>query len=170
MSEEPRLRKKVCMLGAYAVGKTSLVRRFVKDVFSEGYQTTVGVKITKKELVLDGAELSLLLWDLHGDDEFQTVRDAYLRGAAGALLVADGTRPSTLERALALRARLHELVGDVPTPVLLNKVDLEDEWELDDERLLALGLDPDAVLRTSARTGAGVEEAFTRLARGLLAR
>lgn len=170
MKDERRLRKKVCMLGAYAVGKTSLVRRFVKDVFSEGYQTTVGVKITKKELVLDGTELSLLLWDLHGDDEYQTVRDTYLRGAAGALLVADGTRPATLERALALRDRLRELVGRVPAPVLLNKLDLEDEWELDDERLSALGLDPRTVLRTSARTGAGVEQAFTRLARGLLER
>ena len=86
------IRKKVCMLGAYAVGKTSLVMRFVKNVFSERYRTTIGVRIHKKELELDGRPFGLLLWDLHGDDEFQEVRDSYLRGAAGFLLVADGTR------------------------------------------------------------------------------
>lgn len=166
----PALQKKVCMLGAYAVGKTSLVRRFVKDVFSEGYRTTVGVKITKKELVLEERSLSLLLWDLHGDDEFQTVRDAYLKGAAGALVVADGTRAATLEQALALRARLRSLVGEVPAPLLVNKRDLEGAWEVEDERLAALGLAPEEVLFTSALTGEGVEAAFERLGRALLVR
>jgi len=159
------IQKKVCMLGAYAVGKTSLVQRFVKDVFSDTYQTTVGVKITKKTIAVGGEDLSLLLWDLHGDDEFQTVHASYLRGASGALLVADGTRASTLERALELQRRLRAAAGEVPVQWILNKNDLEDDWVVNDERLLELELEPAVVLRTSAKTGDRVEDAFQALAR-----
>ena len=163
--DKPVIRKKVCMLGAYAVGKTSLVQRFVKDIFSEHYQTTVGVKITKKELELDGVEMSLLLWDLHGDDEFQTVRDSYLQGASGALLVADGTRPATIDQAVKLRARLHAIAGEVPSCLLLNKSDLEDSWEVTEERLRNAGFAPEEAITTSAKTGNGVEAAFLQIAR-----
>ncbi len=155
------IRKKVCMLGAYAVGKTSLVRRFVTDTFSDRYETTIGVKITKKELVVGDFEITLLLWDLHGDDEFQTVKDSYLLGAAGLLFVIDGTRPETVEKVKQLRARSSQLLGDIPCAILANKCDLQDAWELD------TSIDPefrdDVVFQTSAKTGAGVEEAFQDL-------
>ena len=91
------IQKKVCMLGASAVGKTSLVGRFVQGIFSDKYLTTVGVKIDKKKVSLDSGEMTLMLWDIYGQDEFQTIRDTYLRGATGYLLVADGTRYSTLD-------------------------------------------------------------------------
>lgn len=73
------IKKKVCMLGAFAVGKTSLVERFVKSIFSEKYVTTVGVKIDKKSMQFDNEQIELLLWDIHGEDEFQKVRPSYLR-------------------------------------------------------------------------------------------
>ena len=72
---------KVCMLGAFAVGKTSLVQQYVNSIFSEKYQTTLGVKIDKKSLQVDGQQLELILWDLAGEDEFMEVRSSYLRGS-----------------------------------------------------------------------------------------
>lgn len=160
------IRKKICMLGAYAVGKTSLVRRFVEDTFSDRYRTTIGVKITKKEVDLEGRAVTLLLWDLHGDDEFQTVRTSYLRGASGLFLVVDGTRADTIERARRLYDRAHGVLGDVPCFTIENKCDLPGEWELEEDapRPSWQG----TVLRTSAKTGEGVEEAFRTLARRMV--
>lgn len=95
--------RKICMLGAYAVGKTSLVRKFVHGVFSEKYLTTIGAKIDKKELVVDGTELTLVLWDLAGEDGFEKVRLSYLRGSSGYLLVVDGTREASLQTAICVQ-------------------------------------------------------------------
>ena len=91
------------MLGAFSVGKTSLVKRYVESVFSETYLTTVGVKIDKKTVEVKGRQVALILWDIAGEDEVSTVRMSYLRGSAGYLLVADGTRAASLEVARSLR-------------------------------------------------------------------
>lgn len=158
------IRKKICMLGAFAAGKTSLVRRFVDGLFSEKYHTTVGVKIDRRDVPIDGETVTLLLWDLAGEDEFQRVRLSYLRGSAGLLFVADGTRRSTLDQVKHLRRQAHDTVGDVPAALALNKSDLADEWELDanvGDQLRAAGW---TVFVTSAKSGAGVEEAFHWLA------
>ena len=91
------IQKKVCMIGASGVGKTSLVAKFVHSIFSEKYLTTVGVKIDKKTVKVGDDDVMLMLWDLAGDDDFQRLQTSYLRGTSGFLLVADGTRrtPST---------------------------------------------------------------------------
>ena len=99
------IQKKICMLGGFGVGKTSLVSRFVTSIFSDTYLPTIGVKIDKKSIGVDAHEMTLMLWDIYGQDEFQTVRDSYLRGASGYLLVADGTRHATLETAAALQQK-----------------------------------------------------------------
>lgn len=161
------IRKKICMLGAFAVGKTSLVRRFVEGYFDERYETTIGVKILKKQVVLGEDLHTLMIWDLHGDDEFQEVRPSYLRGASGYLLVVDGTRAGTLDVARRLHTRVLEHVGPVPFICLLNKSDLAAEWELDQglsERLESQGW---RTLNTSAATGEGVEQAFRDLAQAM---
>ncbi len=75
--------KKVCLLGGFAVGKTSLVARFVHGVFSEKYLTTIGVKIDKRSMTVDDDELDLVIWDIYGEDDYQRVRMSYLRGASG---------------------------------------------------------------------------------------
>ena len=97
------IEKKICMLGSFAVGKTSLVTRFVTSIFSDRYLTTIGVKIDKKIVSLAGRDITLIVWDIHGDDEFQRIRTSYLRGASGYLLVVDGTRRDTLATAMGLR-------------------------------------------------------------------
>src|SRR5215212_10665049 len=129
------IQKKVCLLGAFAVGKTSLVARFVKSLYSDQYLTTVGVKVDKKTVNLGDQEVNLIVWDLAGEDEFQKVSMDYLRGAAGYLLVADGTRRSTLETARILSERVAQNVGQIPFVFLVNKADLADEWEIDGQAI-----------------------------------
>jgi small GTP-binding protein len=161
------------MLGAAAVGKTSLVRRFVEGIFHEEYVTTIGVNIQKKEVALDDGEMTLLLWDLNGEDRFQSVSTSYLQGMAGYLLVADGTRPDTLGTALRLHERAQEAAGEVPFYLLVNKVDLKGtddaEWGLSPEVLADRGVSDWPVLYTSAKEGKRVEEAFTGLAEAAVA-
>ena len=158
------LQKKICMLGGFGVGKTSLVSRFVTSIFSDTYLTTIGVKIDKKTIAVDRHEMTLMLWDIYGQDEFQTVRDSYLRGASGYLLVADGTRHATLETAAALQQKAESVIGRVPFLLLLNKADLIGEWQVDEQALVKLVDRGWSVIKTSAKTGDAVEGAFTMLA------
>jgi len=160
--------KKVCILGGFAVGKTSLVERYVHSIFSDKYLSTVGVKISKKALALDGTEITLVLWDMEGEDVYADVNLSYLRGAMGFFVVADGMRKETLETALNLRRAALESAGRMPSCLLVNKADLADKWEITEDMLAPLAGQGIAVLRTSAKTGTGVEEAFAVLARDML--
>ena len=162
------IQKKVCMLGGFAVGKTSLVARFVSSIFSEKYLSTVGVKVDKKVLSEDGHDVTLMLWDIYGQDDFQTVQHSQLRGMAGYLLVVDGTRRATLDTARLLRDRAREVAGDVPFVVVLNKADLSSQWEIDDVTIFKLAEEGWRVLKASAKTGEGVEHAFHALTRAML--
>jgi small GTP-binding protein len=158
------LQKKICMLGGFSVGKTSLVKRYVSSIFSESYLTTVGVKIDKKNVELSDRVVSLILWDLAGEDDMGSLRMSYLRGSAGYLLVVDGTRPSTLDVALNLRERVEADCGPLPFALLLNKSDLKQQWALRESDLEELRQRGWWARSTSARTGDGVEDAFKELA------
>ena len=158
------IQKKICMLGAFSVGKTSLVKRYVSSIFSDAYLTTVGVKIDKKPVEIDGREISLLLWDIAGEDDVSTVRMSYLRGSAGYVLVADGTRAMTLEVARSLRQRVEAELGPLPFVLLMNKSDLASQWTVPDAELDAMAADGWSVRRTSAKSGDGVEASFLELA------
>ena len=162
------LQKKICMLGSFAVGKTSLVRRFVESIYSDVYQTTVGVKIDKKNVKVGEKEVSLVLWDLYGDDDYQKMRWTYLRGASGYLLVADGTRKATLEKAFQLEQKVREEVGVIPFVFVINKSDLIRDWDLDSAIESQMAAEAWSVLRSSAKTGEGVEESFSLLAQKVL--
>ncbi len=161
-------KKKICMLGASAVGKTSLVRRYVKGIFQKRYLSTIGVKIERKDVRVAGHDLTMMLWDLHGEDDVTEVRESYLRASAGCLLVADGTRGYTLKRLLGLRERVVSAAGDVPLILVLNKCDLGDAWDIDEEGTALEGLDDLPRIKTSALDGTGVEQAFQLLGRGIL--
>jgi small GTP-binding protein len=162
------LQKKVCMLGAFGVGKTSLVRRYVQSIFSDAYLTTVGVKIEKKVLTVGAEPVSLILWDIAGEDDVTTIRTSYLRGAAGYFLVVDVTRAETLEVASSIQARVTSEIGSVPFLFLLNKTDLKEDWEISVQRLEELGHKGWIMLRTSAKTGEGVEQAFQELTKRMV--
>ena len=158
------LQKKTCMLGAFSVGKTSLVERYVHSVFSETYLATVGVKIDKKTVDLTDRIVNLILWDVAGEDDINSFRMTNLRGAAGYVLVADGTRPSTLDVALSLRQRVEAEYGPLPFVLLLNKSDLKEQWAISDAEMAGLRQNGWWVEPSSARTGEGVEDAFKDLA------
>jgi small GTP-binding protein len=165
------VQKKVVLLGASSVGKTSLVRQFVESLFDERYLTTIGVKVDKKRVDLNGDEVTLMLWDIAGAEEQFSFPSTYVRGAAGYLLVVDGTRPETLDTASAIVDQVTRDVGPLPCVIAANKADLADDWRIEPAALDALREKSGAiVLKTSAKTGAGVEEAFRSLTTAMLAK
>ena len=150
------LEKKICMMGAPGVGKTSLVRRFVDSVFSEKYLSTIGVKIDKKSVAVDDHTLNLMLWDL--------------QGASGYILVADGTRQDTLEVALGLQENAAGRAEELPFVLCLNKADLWGQWGISATQQEWLKEKGWTIFQTSAKTGEGVEDAFVSLSRQILTR
>ncbi|MBE9561768.1 MAG: GTP-binding protein [Proteobacteria bacterium] len=153
------------MIGDFSVGKTSLVNKFVRETYSDKYLTTVGVKIDTKLLDLpDGNKLKFILWDIAGSASLTTTTVSYLRGAAGFLLVVDGTRRPTWDSALNLREEVQKQIGDKPFVILLNKADLKDQWEMDRELLEGKVKQGWKLLATSAKNGMNIEKAFLKLA------
>ena len=159
------LKKKVCMVGAFGVGKTSLVRRFVDSIFSDRYLTTVGVKIDRKDVSVGPVLATLVLWDLAGEDDVAQVKTSHLRGASGYILVVDGCRAVSLAKAVELQSRIQEQLGPLPFILVLNKADLREQWEVQQASVAKLGW---PVCETSAKTGAGVEEMFHALAGNII--
>lgn len=162
---------KVCIVGDFAVGKTSVVERFVNDQFSEKYLTTVGVKIDTKEIDHPtlGVTHKLIVWDVAGSDRFGRREFAYLRGASGYVYVADGTRPLTLDTVHRIRSQITEEYGPAPGVLLVNKRDLVANWAVGEERLESLSTNGGLVFRTSAKTGDDVEKALVKLAELIIA-
>lgn len=168
--------RKVCLLGAFAVGKTSLVRRFVHGVFDERYLTTLGVKIDTKTVELDGETVKLVVWDVEGTDPgdggesaARSRMTAYLQGADGVLLVADGTRASTVDAARDILGDFTNQHPGIPVILMLNKSDLVDEWQVDPQQMKEIpGLSQS--FTTSALSGENVEATFVSLARLLTKR
>ncbi|MCK5877356.1 MAG: GTP-binding protein [Candidatus Marithrix sp.] len=159
------LQKKICMIGDFSVGKTSLVNKFVRSTYSEKYLTTVGVKIDTKELDLEnGNKVKFILWDIAGSESLTTTTVSYLRGAAGFLLVVDGTRRPTWDSALNLCQEVKKQIGDKPFVILLNKADLKEQWEIDKQLLEEKVKQGWKLLATSAKNGLNVEKAFMELA------
>jgi small GTP-binding protein len=161
-----RIIRKVCLLGDGAVGKTSLVRRFVEDVFDDKYLMTFGTKVTKKALEMGEVDLTLMIWDVLGQKGTKSLQSAYYRGANGAILVCDITRPESIRNLTAWKEDLQAIVGETPVVLVANKCDLgADNQQVLDEIGRALGRE---FILTSALTGEGVEEAFNALARSIL--
>jgi small GTP-binding protein len=159
------LKKKVCMVGQFGVGKTSLVRRFVLSLFDDRYLTTIGAKIDRKDVFVGETSLTMMLWDLAGEDDLAQIKISHLRGASGYILVVDGCRAGSLDKAVELQQRIGEQLGPLPCILVLNKCDLRAEWEVDPAAAAQYGW---PVFETSAKTGAGIEEMFLALGRMLL--
>jgi small GTP-binding protein len=157
------------MLGATGVVKPSLIRQFVHSIYSEKYHATIGVKIDKKQIETAGQPVTLMLWDLQGEDNEHQVRPSFLRGAAGYFLVVDQTRHETLVTAFSIQQMVEREVGKVPFIVLLNKNDLSESHEVSQDDLAALSPHAWQILRTSAKSGENVNPAFNLLARKMLA-
>lgn len=168
--------KKVCILGNPAVGKTSLIRRFVFNAFSEDYIPTIGTKVCKKTLLMDfepkrsqQVNLNLLVFDLLGQIEFAKVHRAYYVGSEGAIIVCDLTREDTISGIVDWQDRFSAVVGDVPIVYIGNKIDIAQGMDANKEILAALASDGGITyLYSSAKTGENVELAFELLGQKIL--
>jgi small GTP-binding protein len=159
------LKKKICMVGQFGVGKTSLVRRFVDSIFDERYLSTIGVKIDRKDVTIGSATVTLMLWDLAGEDDLAQLKVSHLRGASGYILVADGCRATSLDKAIELQQRIADQLGPLPFVLVLNKSDLRDRWEVG---AAAIAEHDWPTFEASAKAGSGVEEMFLALAGKLM--
>ena len=163
------IQKKICMVGVYGTGKTCLVQQYVQGIFSVKYLSTVGVKIDRKQVKVGDQDVTLMLWDLEGRDGTRDVSQSYVRGAHGIIYVVDGTRPETATQLQDITRIVTDVVGDIPSIVALNKSDLKDEWKLSASDEQAAGSAEMHRLKTSAKTGEGVEDAFQWLAEKTMA-
>lgn len=163
------IQKKICMVGVYGTGKTCLVQQFVHSIFSVKYLSTVGVKIDRKAVKVGDHEVTLILWDLEGRDGTRDVSTSYIKGAHGVIYVADGTRRETVDQLSELRELVEGTLGPIPAVVALNKIDLTDEWKLNPSDEAAAGGSGVHRIRTSAKTGEGVEATFQWLAEAAVA-
>jgi len=152
------------MIGDFAVGKTSLVARYVHSTFSEQYLTTVGVKVDSRILALaSGGHIKLVLWDIAGSDALSSVERTYLQGAAGYLLVSDITRRDTFDTAVELQKQAEKIIGPKPFVMLMNKQDQAQERDVDADKFTALQNRGWRLMPSSAKLDTGVAEAFTAL-------
>ncbi len=159
--------RKICMLGDFGVGKTSLVSRYVRNTFSEKYLTTVGVKVDSKMVEVEAQQIKLVLWDIAGKNALDSLNQTYIRGASGLILVADGTREPTLRAALYLLMQARSLLQDPAAVLLVNKLDLVEQWEIPPATIAQLRTSI-PVFETSARSGEGIEAAFAHLAKQIV--
>jgi len=165
--------KKICLLGEFAVGKTSLVRRFVYNRFDDKYISTIGVKVSRKTVAVPRNEeivdLTMMLWDLAGSEEFNHVRASYLRGAAGAILVCDITRAATLDHLQSYAEDLRSVSPQCRLMVAVNKSDLQEEYAFGQNEIEAVSgqlLAP--YYFTSAKIGNDIDSLFRHLGQLLL--
>ena len=151
-------KKKICMVGDFSVGKTSLTQKFVNNVFSDKYLSTIGVKIDTAEV----DDTKLIVWDIAGRDSLSPINSSYLVGAAGVILVCDGTRENTVTDLFDIWETVKGRIGNVPVVVALNKSDLPD-WFVSEEsydKFSELGWE---FYKTSAKDGFNVEFLFKSL-------
>lgn len=163
--------KKICVIGDAAVGKTSLIQRFVLDKFDDKYIATIGTKVSAKDVKIENesetVHLQLQIWDVLGQSDFSKVQKRAYMGSKGALLVMDITRKETLNSFDNWILFLQEVAGDIPIVVLANKFDLKPEFGKDEIEMVIQYYNCPYHL-TSAKTGENVEEAFHQLGKMML--
>ncbi|MGB1307918.1 MAG: Rab family GTPase [Oceanihabitans sp.] len=157
--------KKIVLLGHFVVGKSSLIRRFVEDTFSENYKVTIGVHILKKEVKISANEnISLIIWDLEGNDNISNTRDSYLLGTNGFIYVYDLTRPATYQSLENDTNYIKDKYPKTPLKVVGNKSDLVTREFLKQNNDV---FTPLTDFFTSAKSGKKVEQLFSTLAKDL---
>jgi len=171
MIEPRRMKAKICLVGEHAVGKTSLIRRFVLDEFDDRYIVTLGAKVSKKELsfpLKNGTpvHMDMTIWDIMGSKGFrELLREAYFHGAQGILATCDTTRYETLEDLDSWVESVFRTVGEIPVAFAINKADLKDQAAFGEEQIKLATEGFDAPwFHVSAKTGNNVEGLFRALA------
>lgn len=176
MDNVKEIQKKIILLGDGAVGKTSLIRRFVVDKFDDKYILTIGSKITAKSIQIEKSEktfqMSLQIWDILGQKGYSKLHKSTFRGTDGVILVSDITRKNTLQ---SLKnywiPEVHNLVGTIPFVILANKSDLLGNAAFDEEELREIAMIFDAPYYfTSAKYGDNVLNAFQSIGLSIVER
>ncbi|MFQ5883538.1 MAG: Rab family GTPase [Thermoplasmata archaeon] len=170
------MKMKICLVGEGAVGKTSLIRRFVLDAFDDRYVSTLGAKITKKEMTFaapnNGSEvhIDMTIWDIMGEKGFRDLlKEAYFHGAQGILAVCDVTRENTLPDLESWISAIETVTGKIPIAFLANKIDLKDQLTFTENDIRRMsGKYQSPYLFTSAKTGENVEKAFKEIATAIV--
>ncbi len=170
MSEPRRMKVKICLVGEHAVGKTSLIKRYVLNEYDDRYIVTLGAKVSKKEMLLtpkkgDPVQMDMTIWDIMGSKGFrELLREAYFHGAQGILAVADITRYDTLEDLDSWVESVFRTVGEIPVVFTINKVDLKDQAAFSEEQVKQATEAFDApYFYSSAKSGENVETVFRSL-------
>jgi small GTP-binding protein len=162
-----QLTKKICLIGDFAVGKTSLVRRFVEGRFSDSYLSTLGVRVSRRVIEIERdapTQVTLMVWDTAGGESFGSVTKSYYRGSGGALLVCDLTRSDTLASLTRYAEDFREVNPGASLVLVGNKADLDGQRVISNEQIAAAAnANQAAWFVSSAKTGAQVEDAFLSL-------
>lgn len=165
---QKKLLKKVSILGDAQVGKTSLIKRYVHNAFDDKYLVTIGTKVSKKVIDVGDIELTLLIWDIAGQQICEGKDSFYSRGTECAFVVCDLTRKDTFNHMECWIDALFKTCGETPFIILANKNDLENK-EVSKEELEGFAKKYNAeYFFTSAKTGENVENAFNLLAKKVL--
>lgn len=160
---KPPLRKKICIVGPLATGKTSVVQRYVENSFSEEYSFTVGVTISKKTINFEGRKIHLDIWDLGGSDNVSEINRDFTRGMGGYILVLDCTRLSSLSMCISIKSGIELTEGDIPFICIMNKNDLSKQNKITKATIDELKTAGWKFAKTSAKTGLGINKAFMSL-------
>ncbi|UCD92470.1 MAG: GTP-binding protein [Methanobacteriota archaeon] len=170
------MKLKVCLVGERAVGKTSLVRRFVMDEFDDRYIRTLGTKVSKKNVKVVRSDqdkeyhINMTIWDIMGEKSFtDLLQEAFFFGANGVIAVCDLTRKRTLKELKGWVEQVYGVTGEIPVAILGNKSDLRSRKQLTKKDIVKLSKEykSDSYL-TSAKTGYAVEKAFQSLAEAMV--
>jgi small GTP-binding protein len=158
--------KKVCILGASGVGKSSLIQRFLNGKFSETHVASVGARIDKIVRIIDHDKVQLMLWDIESDNEAPGGFENYIKNASAMIYVVDGTRMETLTSAIDLRKAAEKHIGNfVPSIILFNKSDLVNDWEISSNMINNIESDGIVAILSSCKEGIGVDTAFNLIIR-----
>jgi len=151
---------KIVLVGNFGVGKTSLIRRFVDNSFSEEYLSTIGVSISKKRI----GDATVMIWDIEGHTEFKPIFKQYLLGAKGFIIVADLLREESIDAIKQHIKLCHEVIPNAPLFIALNKADMPhtiDEQTL--QKIRSYSPHIIGIRKTSAKEGEAVEDIFLEL-------